>query len=242
MGVIEVAAPEPTHAERVRSVLAAAGSIAVVANGTRDDLVGSGLIGFQRGVRLCPPSDSWLLREAECAPEDGVPVLLECTDVAPLAMRERVRARVCMVARLHRPQWSAGPEGRAVMQLDLRQVALDSAGFSTLVDPAELLTVEPDPVAGYEAALLMHLVEDHQGHVAGLARLLDARQLLGVTAVTPLALDRYGIVLRLDYYHRASRDVRLAFSETVADVEELGQRIHALIAHSPRPGRRSTTA
>ena len=250
MGIIEAAAPEPTHAERVRSVLAAATSMGVVANGIRDDLVGSGLVRFGRGIRLCPPTDSWLLREADCAPGDGVPVLLEWTDVAPIAMRERVRARVCVIARLHRPERDprsdpradSGPDGGLSMVLEPRQVALDAAGFSALVNPAELLAVEPDPVAAYEAALLMHLVEDHQDHVVGLARLLDARHLLGVTAVTPLALDRYGIVLRLDYYHRASRDVRLAFSEPVADVEQLGHRIHALIAHSPRPGRRSTSA
>ncbi len=60
-----------------------------------------------------------------------------------------------------------------------------------------------------------------------------------MTTVTPLSLDRYGIVLRLEN-HRDHRDVRLTFVEPLLDAEQVGHRIHALLAASPRSGRRRT--
>jgi Protein of unknown function (DUF2470) len=212
---------QPTHAEQVRSILAAASSMSVAVNGTSDDLLGPDLVSF------------------DFAPACGVPAFLEWTDVAPVAVRERTRGRVGITGRLHAPE--PGPGNTVSMLLEARQVALVTKGFSTLVDPASLEAAEPDPLARYEAALLLHLAEDHQDQVAALTRLLDARELLGVVRVTRLALDRYGIVLRLDY-HRAQQphqDVRLAFAEPLADSEQVGHRLHTLIAHSQRRGRRS---
>ncbi|MBC3839712.1 hypothetical protein GXW82_04155 [Streptacidiphilus sp. 4-A2] len=46
-------------------------------------------------------------------------------------------------------------------------------------------------------------------------------------------------MLRLDYLE-ASRDVRLAFGEPLDDPEQVGHRIHVLVAHSAHHGRRST--
>lgn len=122
------------------------------------------------------------------------------------------------------------------MLLKLRQVALAAGQISTLVDPAELAAAEPDPVAPFEARLLIHLEQDHRDQIAAMTRLIDPQHLLGVVRVVPFALDRHGIVLRLEY-HRAHRDVQLAFAEPLRDVDQVGLRIHTLVAHSPGRGR-----
>ncbi len=251
MGETTATALKPTPAERVRSLVSVASSMSATANGARGDLHDSLLVGSGQGLRLRAPADSWLVHEADRAPGSGVPACLEWTDVAPVAVRERLRAQVRITGRLHAPQAAPGdapgsapgsaPGETATMLLEPRQVALVTEGFSVLVGPAELIAAEPDPVAPFEAALLLHLAEDHQDHVAALTRLLHTRVLLGVTRVTPFALDRYGIVLRLEY-HRAHCDVRLPFGEPLVDVEQVGHRIHALISDARRQGRRPASA
>jgi len=235
---------KPSHPERVRSLLAASPSMSAIANGTQGDLLDPGphtpaLICFEQGLRLRTPADSWLVRAASCAPVGGVPAVLEWTDVAPVAVRERVRAQVRITGRLHTPQPAA--DSSVTMLLDPRRITLSTDGFTTLVSPTELAAADPDPVAPFETALLLHLAEDHQDQVAALTRLVHTRLLLGVTRVTPYALDRYGIVLRLEY-HRAHCDVRLAFAEPLTDVDQVGRRIHTLVARSRCPGGHSAAA
>lgn len=240
MSSVRTRASEPTHAERVRSIIAAASSLSATVNGIRDDILGADLVRFGgRGIGLHVPDDCLPAREAAKAPAGPLPVVLEWTDVAPVAVQQRLRARVRLTGWLHAR--GPAPAGGPGMLLQPRQLALATGGSSSPVDPAELPVAEPDPLARFEAALLIHLAEDHQDQVAALTRLLAARELLGVTRVTPLALDRYGIVLRLDYLD-GRRDVRLAFTEPLTDADQVGHRIHTLIAHSVRHGRRSTRA
>ena len=244
--MVESRAYEPSGAEVVRSVMQAASSLTAVANGSRHELLGPDIVVVERGrLWLRAPADSRLAREAAMVAGEpaGLPVLLEWTDVAPLAVRERVRARVRIAGRLS----ATGREqadGAVPMALDVRQVALAAAGAGVLVDPAELVRAEPDPLATVEAALLIHLAEDHQDHVAALLGLIDPQLLCGVTEVSPLALDRYGIVLRLaDPGTRrvppSHRDVRLSFGEPLPDADQVGHRLHALLAgHGDRHGAR----
>jgi Protein of unknown function (DUF2470) len=241
---VTTTAPKPTHPERVRNLLAASSSLSVIANGTRGDLLGPGprgpaLVCSDQGLRLRTPADGWLAREAACAPPGGAPTVLEWTDVAPLAVRERVRGQVRITGRLHPPE--PEDDDTVGMLLEPRQITLSTEGFTTLVDPAGVVAAEADPVAPFETALLLHLHEEHRDQVAALTRLVHTRLLLGVTRVTPYALDRYGIVLRLEY-HRAHCDVRLAFAEPLTDVDQVGQRIHTLAAHSRCHGGRPTPA
>lgn len=239
MSSVRTRAAEPTRAERVRSIIAAASSLSVTVNGVRDDIRGTDLVRFGQGIGLHVPDDCRPAREAAGAAAGPLPVVLEWTDVAPVSVRQRLRARVRLTGWLHAGE--PGPGDRPGLLLEPRQVALATGGSGGPVDPAELTAAEPDPLARFEAALLIHLAEDHQDQVAALTRLLAARELLGVTRVTPLALDRYGIVLRLDYLD-SSRDARLAFAEPLTDVDQVGRRIHTLIAHSVRHGRRYTRA
>ncbi|MFC1430306.1 DUF2470 domain-containing protein [Streptacidiphilus sp. N1-3] len=230
---------EPSDAEVVRSVIRRATSLTAAANGGRHELLGPDLVLVapgEWGLLLRVPADSRLAREtAMVAREgDGLPVVLDWTDVAPLAVRDRVRSRVRLAGRLFAPQGRGRrlQDGLVELLLDVRQVTLDTAGASTLVDPAELLRVEADPLATVESALLIHLAEDHQDHVAALLGLIDPQLLRGVLGVSPLTLDRYGIVLRLTRRH-SHQDVRLSFGEPLPDAEQVGHRLHALLAGRP---------
>lgn len=222
---------EPTAAERVRSILAVAPSVGVTANGTREDIMAGAAAEFGEAFRLRVPGDSLTAAEAACAPAVGVPAVLEWTDPAPVAVRDRVRARLRITARLHAPQ--PGTADSVWLRAEVRQVAFTSAGATHLVGPTELAAAEPDPIASAEALLLQHLAEDHQEHIEALANLLPPRHLLGVLRVTPLALDRYGIVLRLEHALRHT-DVRLPFTRHLSDPDEVGHGIHGLLTRSHR--------
>ena len=86
------AAPAP--AERARSVLATAWSCTVTADGGREDFVGAHTVAEDGRVLLHVPEDSALLAAAICAPRGEPSAVLEFADVAPVAVRHRIRARL----------------------------------------------------------------------------------------------------------------------------------------------------
>lgn len=59
-----------------------------------------------------------------------------------------------------------------------------------------------------------------------------------MTRVLPLAMDRYGVTLRLEY-PRTHRDVRLPFAKPVARLDQVGPQIHALLAAARRASHRN---
>ncbi|MCX5213165.1 DUF2470 domain-containing protein [Kitasatospora sp. NBC_00240] len=244
----DVSIPTPTDAERVRSALRAASSLTATTRSGRHDLLGPYLLGFggaggfgpapepafaaQGAVpHLQAPRDCRLTHEAAEADEDGVPVLLEWTDVAPVAVRDRIRCQVRIAGRLGRPR--EAQDGTVRLPLDPTQALLGTAGTHTPVDLDGLARTAPDPLAPYEAALLTHMTDDHHDQVAALSGLVDPRLLIGVTRVWPLALDQYGIVLRLETL-RTHHDVRLPFERPLLDPDEVGHRIHALLHSANR--------
>jgi hypothetical protein len=77
--------------------------------------------------------------------------------------------------------------------------------------------------------MLTHLVDVHSDEVARLTRLVDTRLVQGVRRVLPLAMDRYGITLRLEHAH-AHHDVRLPFPTPLTHVAEAGDRVRTLLA------------
>ena len=87
------------------------------------------------------------------------------------------------------------------------------------------------PGAGTEAALLGHLVA---GHPAELRRLAGQLPTPLRDGAIPIALDRYGLVLRC-----GAGDVRLTFGTPVGSPRELPARMRELLARSPAPVPRS---
>ena len=221
----------PGAAERARSVLAAAWSCAVTAEGTREELVGAHGVTDDGGVLLQVPEDSVLLAAAICAPRGEPSAVLEFADVAPVPVRDRVRARLWLAG------WFSVRDGHLAFRPT--RVVLRQRSGALVVDAGEFAAAAPDPLAAAEARLLTHLADCHADAVERLTRLVDPGSLHGAVRVRPLAVDRHGLTLRIERV-RSRGDVRLPFHRPADDVSQLTERIHALLAQAsaascPRP-------
>ncbi|MYW45676.1 DUF2470 domain-containing protein [Streptomyces sp. SID161] len=213
----------PGAAERARSVLAAAWSCAVTADGVREEYVGAHSVTGDGAVRLAVPDDSGLFAAALCAPRQEPSALVEFADVAPVPVRNRIRARVWLSG------WFA-PSGDALLFRPTRVVLRQSSG-PVVVGLDEFTAARPDPLAGPESHLLTHLAGAHPDAVERLTRLVRPESLHAATRVVPLAVDRHGLTLRIERT-RAHGDVRLPFHTPADDVGQLTERVHALLAQA----------
>lgn len=93
---------EPTPAELVRSVLAAARSLTLRTGGHRVDLVGLHALPAPDRLLLTVPAESRPAEEIAATPAGTLAAAVEFTDVAPVAVPDRVRARVRLGGRLSR--------------------------------------------------------------------------------------------------------------------------------------------
>ncbi|MBA2947601.1 DUF2470 domain-containing protein [Streptomyces himalayensis] len=220
----------PTAAERIRSVLARAGSLTLTTDGHRYDLVGLHTVDSKGQVTLRLPADSPLAARTVSAPRGALAALLEFTDISPTPVRARVRAKVTLSG------WLALADGTendaddsAGLRLDLARATLETGEDMVAVGLDELVLAEADPLAIEEAAMLTHLADAHQDMVAKLSRLAGPRLLQGVVRVQPVALDRYAITLRCEYA-RGHCDLRLLFPQPVHDAAQAGAGIQNLLA------------
>ncbi|MGW5332816.1 DUF2470 domain-containing protein [Streptomyces bauhiniae] len=223
MGDTQDWAAGPGAAERARSVLAAAWSCAVTADGAREEYVGAHTVTGGGGVLLDVPEDSGLFAAALCAPRGEPTAVLEFADVAPVPVRQRIRARL----------WLAGWFSRRGTRLLFTptRVVLRRPSGAVLIELEEYAAARPDPLATAEAQLLTHLADSHPDAVERLTRLVRPESLHAVTRVAPLAVDRHGLTLRIERT-RAHGDVRLAFHTPADDVSQLTERMHALLTQA----------
>ena len=213
----------PAAAERARSVLATAWSCAVTAEGGREEFVGAHSVAEDGTVLLRLPEDSVLLTAAICAPRGEPSAVLEFADVAPVPVRNRIRARL----------WMAGcfvPQDGHLAFRPTRIVLRQTSG-AVVVGVDEFADAAPDPLALAEAHLLTHLADRHADAVERLTRLVDHAGLHGAVRVQPLAVDRHGLTLRIERT-RAHGDVRLPFHAPADDVGQLTERMHALLTRA----------
>ncbi|MGX1135230.1 hypothetical protein RKD49_007420 [Streptomyces glaucescens] len=223
MGDGHVWAATPAAAERARSVLAAAWSCAVAAEGVREELVGAHTVTEDGRVILHVPDDSALLAAAICAPRGEPSAVLEFADVAPVPLRNRIRARLSLAG------WFTVRDGGLLFQA--RRVVLHRTASLDLIDLDEFAAAAPDPLATAEARLLTHLADAHPDAVERLTRLVEPGSLHGALRVQPLAVDRHGLTLRIER-RRAHGDVRLAFHRPADDVAQLTERMHVLLSQA----------
>ncbi|MEV0875130.1 DUF2470 domain-containing protein [Streptomyces sp. NPDC049950] len=222
---------QPTPAERVLAILTAAHSMTVVSDGLEPvevhRLDGTAAIGH---IHLHEPS------EPGAAPSgERIPVRLEFTDIAPTPVRERTRARVTVTGLLSAPYSTEATESTC---MDFGQAVFEDHRGRSFVTLETLQETAPDPIATSEAAMLTHLVDEHGELVPLLLRLAQPQPDKGVTRVLPLAMDRYGVTLRLEY-PGTHRDVRLPFAKPVARLDQAGPQIHALLAAARRASHRN---
>jgi hypothetical protein len=223
----EVAVP----AERVRSVLAAASSLSVTTSRCRVELLGRHTVDQTGCLLLDVPVDSPLAAEVACAPFGDEAATLELTDVAPVAVRERVRARVTLAGRLADSGGGASNAVETTLRYETAHAVLEEGSVTRLVPVEELALADPDPLVEVEAELLTHLDGAHPDAVARLARLLEPRVLQNAQCVRPLRLDRHGIVLRVERL-RGHHDARLPFATPLRRAEEIWGALQHLLARA----------
>lgn len=221
MGVRHSSTIVPTAAARARSLLATAWSCAVTTQTGRDELVGAHSVTEDGRLLLSPPDDSALAAALICTPRGEPSTLIEFADVAPVPMRERIRARL----------WLSGTlayEGEHLLFEPTCAVLYDANGEREGIELDELALTAPDPLAEAESRLLTHLADAHPDAVEQLTRLISPDSLHGVVRVRPLAVDMHGISLRLERA-RGQADVRLPFHQPVEDVTQVTDCMHALL-------------
>ncbi|NDZ80193.1 DUF2470 domain-containing protein [Streptomyces sp. SID10853] len=221
----------PTPAERVLSILTAAHSMTVVSDGHDPievhRLDGTSAMGH---IHLHAPPEA---RPEH--PGTRVPVRLELTDIAPTPVRERMRARVTVTGLLL-AEYST--ESAASTCMEFGQAVIDDHDGRAFVTHAELRRTDPDPIATREAAMLTHLMDGHGELVPLLLRLAQPQPHKGMVRVLPLAMDRYGLTLRLEY-PGSHRDVRLPFPKPVGRIDQAGPQIHSLLSAARRASHRN---
>ncbi|MFB6479647.1 DUF2470 domain-containing protein [Streptomyces virginiae] len=226
-------ADRPTDAERIRSILTAAHSMTVVTDGLRSEvrhLDGSDPMGR---LHLHPAEPGG---ESEYRPS----IRLEFTDIAPTPVRDRVRARVTVLGRLLTPYSDlAEDSGADSTCMEFDRAVLETPEGRSHVGLDELDAACPDPLSPYEAGMLTHLLDDHHDLVTLLLRLVRPLPTATVLRALPVAMDRYGITLRLEE-RRGHRDVRLPFPSPLDDVEQAGTQIQALFSAARRSSHRNT--
>jgi hypothetical protein len=228
----------PAAAERARSVLAGAWSCAVTAEGGREEFVGAHTVAADGRVLLHVPDESVLTTAAICAPRGEPSAVLEFADVAPVPVRNRIRARLWMAG------WFAPEEGHLAFR-PTRVVLRGRPAGTVVVGVEDFADAEPDPLATAESHLLTHLADAHPDAVERLTRLVEPEGLHGAVRVQPLAVDRHGLTLRIERA-RGDGDVRLPFHAPADDVSQLTERMHVLLsqaaqANCPRALQRQRT-
>ncbi|MFJ3877384.1 DUF2470 domain-containing protein [Streptomyces sp. NPDC090077] len=231
-------AARPTEAELVRSVLAAAHSMTVVIDGVRHEvrnLDGGDVLGR---LHLHPAAP--LAGHPAAVLNDGLPAIrLEFTDIAPTPVRDRVRARVTVLGHLLTPWADEASAPGTTTCVEYGQAVLETARGTSYIGLDELDEAWPDPLAPYEAGMLTHLLDDHPELVTLLLRLVRPRPSAAVVRALPLAMDRYGITLRLEE-RTGHRDVRLPFPSVIDDVDQAGVQIQALLSAARRRSHRNS--
>ncbi|MEZ0110155.1 hypothetical protein ABH920_004170 [Catenulispora sp. EB89] len=228
---------KPTAAERARTLAAGSSSATLVIPGLSvpDPL---GMLPAQRVVTgdadilLRLPAGSPALRAVRCAGGDEVTAVLEITDVAPVAVPDRIRSRA------HIAGWLTpvrdGLE-RGWLKLEVGEVTLEDVWGTELVEPDDFATAEPDPLAEHEADLLQHLAAAHGGELGWLRALVEGQDapLRTPPEVVPLALDRFGLRVRFSD-GGGTFDARFQFPAAVTDVAELRRTVRALFEEAWR--------
>lgn len=232
----------PSAAERTRTLVQSTCSSVLLVPGLEaagsDQLMPlARSVGPDGDLFLELPADSPAVRAATHAEDDELTAVLEITDVAPVSVPHRIRGRAWVSGRLTTVPGLSGP-GRTTLRLETGEVYVDDLWGAQDVRPEEFRDAVPDPLAGHETELLQHLHTAHGEQLATLCGLLGEPSAghcpAHPPAVVPLALDRYGLRLRLCEDRGRCYDARFEFPDPVCDVVELSQAMHTLFEAAAR--------
>ncbi|MGA5699479.1 DUF2470 domain-containing protein [Peterkaempfera bronchialis] len=254
--------PSPCPAERARTLVEHASSAAVEIPGL--DLLAHPCPPFplvrtvlpDGDVLLLTPADSPAARHAAHDRDGGLRALLEAVDVAPVAVRHRIRGRAWaggllrpvpadrlagharLLARRHPSVGTLGLEEAAasysgrvawrLLLLEVERVLVDDLWGTAQAGGEDFAAATPDPLAEYEADLLQHLAASHPDQLRLLGALVADRLPGSHPEVVPIALDRYGLRVRFLDEERFI-DVRFDFDRAVEAPEQLRTAMHRIL-------------
>ncbi|MFF2008910.1 DUF2470 domain-containing protein [Streptomyces sp. NPDC058195] len=232
----------PSAAERTRTLVQSTCSAVLLVPGLRhlpsDRLMPlARTVGPEGDVFLGLAADSPVARAVAHAGGEDPAAVLEITDVAPVSVPNRVRGRAWISGRLTVVPGLAGP-GRTTLRLETEEAYVDDLWGAREVRPDELRDAAPDPLLGHEAELLQHLHTAHREELRSLCGLLGGRTAgrcpHHLPSVVPLALDRYGLRVRLCEEAGPCYDARFEFPSPVRDIVELGHAVRTLFEAAVR--------
>jgi hypothetical protein len=246
----------PTAAERIRSTCARAGDALLAVEHAHPVTTPLHHLMADGWFAVAVPVDGSAAVTVAAEGPAGVQAVLELADYAPLPLREPVRSLVWIRGSVHPVPLPAVPAildtiaaeepnpallqvktlgslppadddtQYTLLRLEVDSVVATDATGAGSVGVAALLAAKPDPFCALEACWLRHLDGAHQEVVARLAARLPVQLRRG--QIRPLALDRYGVWLRVER-DGGDRDVRLPFPAPVDDLTGLGRAIRLLI-------------
>jgi hypothetical protein len=212
-------------------VVASAASASVYWDGGGVDLFGCHHDDLRGDVLLTLDPDGILARasgpDGSGPDSSGPPSTMEFTEVCPIAVRHRIRARVRLLGRLA----AQPPPGS--FRFVVADVVIDQDGESHQVAWQDYQQAAPDPLRAIATDHVQHLHAHHRGALDLLSRLCGRSALSGATAVVPIGLDRAGLLLRVER-SRGHSDVRLGFRTSVASSAGLASELTHLITLARR--------
>lgn len=246
----------PTAAERIRSTCARAGDALLAVEQAHPVTTPLHHLMADGSFAVAVPVHGNAAAGVGAQGPAGAQAVLELADYAPLPLREPVRSLVWIRGSVHPVPLPAVPAildliaaedpnpallqvqrpgslpptdddtQYTLLRLEIDSVVATDAAGAESVGVAALLAAEPDPFCALESCWLRHLDGARQDVVARLAARLPLQLRRG--QIRPLALDRYGVWLRVER-DDGDRNVRLPFSAPVDDLTGLGRAIRLLI-------------
>ncbi|MGC2655358.1 MAG: DUF2470 domain-containing protein [Mycobacterium sp.] len=246
----------PPAADRIRSTCARAGGALLAVERVQPVTTPLHHLMADGSFAVAIPVDGATAAAVGAQGPAGAQAVLELADYAPLPLREPVRSLVWIRGSLHAVPLPAVPAildllaaeepnpallqvktagslppadddtQYTLLRLEIDSVVATDAAGAESVGVAALLAAEPDPFCAMESCWLRHLDCVHPDVVARLAARLPVQLRRG--QIRPLALDRYGVWLRVER-EDGDRDVRLPFSAPVDDLTGLSRAIRLLV-------------
>ncbi|MFI2371472.1 DUF2470 domain-containing protein [Streptomyces sp. NPDC018833] len=224
----------PSAAERTRTLVQSTCSAVLLVpgvEGARADQLSptARAFGADGEVFLLFPADSPVVRAATHAQDDELAAVLEITDVAPVAVPNRIRGRAWISGWLTCAPGLATEPGCMMLRLEVGEGCVDDLWGAGGVEAEELAEASADPLVAHETELLQHLHSAHSDQVQELVSLLGDRGKDAAAAgrrAVPLALDRFG--LRVRFTGGQPFDARFDFPAPVRDVTGLRRAMHTL--------------
>ena len=238
----------PVGPERARSVVVRGGPASLVGSGAPQATPLAHHVRADGSAVLLIADPEPVLDRIRAEGVHGSAAMLELTDLAPVDLREPVRALLWITGRLSvpdpasarrmamgvadtrpDPRWLDLGHGATLVRLDPASVVLSDAEGTAALTPVDLAAAHPDPFCRYEQHWLAHLEHAHAEVFTALARHLpnalrddrDAR-------IRPLGVDRCGLRLRVETAGR-DHDVRLAWQSPATTMEELRVQLGLLV-------------